>query len=59
MFAVSFMWKLTGIVALIFLSRFSKSYKEKVLYLDLLKRWKPGRTLQGNAAFFFLKKFSR
>ena len=38
MLAVIFMWKPTGIAALIFLSRAFTSYTEKVLYLHLLKR---------------------
>ena len=58
MLAVISMWKHTGIVALIFYQELS-SPKEKVLYPNLLKRWKPDRTLQNMAVTLFLRKFSK
>ena len=42
-----------------FLLRTFKSYKEKVLYVHLLKRCKPGRTLENNAAIPFSRKFRK
>ena len=57
MLAVIFMWKATGIAALIFLPRTFNSYK-RVLSLHLLKRWKPDKTLQSNAVILFSRKFS-
>ena len=50
MFAVIFLWKPTSIAALIFLPRTFKSYEENILCLHLMKRWKPVRTFQKNAA---------
>ena len=54
MLAVIFMWKPTNIAALIFLPRTLKSYKEKLLCLYLLKRWK--QTERYNAVILFPKK---
>ena len=58
MLAVMLMWK-AGIAALIILSRTFKCYKEKILCLHLLKRWKLDRTLQKNDVILFSKKFDK
>ena len=57
--SVIFMWKPTGIAALNFLPRTFKFYKEKVLCLHHLKRWKPDRTLQNNVVILFSRKFGK
>ena len=58
MFTIIFMWKHTGIAALIFYQELS-SPKEKFLCPNHLKRRKPDRTLQNMAVILFLRKFSK